>query len=780
MKPNRQPEPTELLAKSPHGTRRLTLQQHLLDTEHAAKGVFDLERRWGQAFCRFFRIPEAERPRFLLNLRVAALFHDIGKANQDFYDAVTQPGVLTQTLRHEHLSALILHLSEVRAWLRRNPSLDVEVITAAVLSHHLKAAMEGDCAWGQPRGGSDSVRLYLHHPQVIDTFRRVAQIASLTELPMLPEGPWKPAPPWAQALRDGLVTAARFKRDIEGNEARRSLLLATKAGLIVSDSVASGLVREGRHFDDWINDVAHAPPLAAEDIREHILDPRQRQIEALTGRPFASHRFQDLAAEQGPRALLLAACGAGKTLAAWRWAEAQLRAQRLGRVVFLYPTRGTATEGFRDYVAWAPETTAALVTGTARYELEEMRKNPSEGARDKRFELDEADARLFSLGLWPRRYFSATVDQFLSFMEHGYGGLCLLPVLADAAVIIDEVHSFDRHMFDVLISFLKTFDVPVLCMTATLPPGRRDELMRAGLRVYPTDEDRVELADLDEKERYPRYRIEPVAGEEPALVEAASAYRRGQRVLWVVNRVARCQALARRLQRELGPDVLCYHSRFCLKDRRTRHEKTVEAFQQKQRPAIAVTTQVCEMSLDLDADVLITEHAPVTALVQRFGRAHRRLDRTADFRARILTYPPDAHLPYDRKDLDAALTFLAELGTGDLSQRALAEALERHARIERDADGSARFLRGGYYATPGSLREVDEHAASCILDSHLPAAQAAQHAGKPLDPFLLSVPRRWLLPEDPRPPWLPRYLRIAPAERYDERLGFLADPGEPA
>jgi len=62
--------------------------------------------------------------------------------------------------------------------------------------------------------------------------------------------------------------------------------------------------------------------------------------------------------------------------------------------------------------------------------------------------LNEDQARLFALGLWSRRYFSATVDQFLGFIEHNYTGLCLLPALADSAVIIDEVHSFDKRMFD--------------------------------------------------------------------------------------------------------------------------------------------------------------------------------------------------------------------------------------------------------------------------------------------------------------------------------------------
>ena len=47
------------------------------------------------------------------------------------------------------------------------------------------------------------------------------------------------------------------------------------------------------------------------------------------------------------------------------------------RVIFLYPTRATATEGFKDYVAWAPEADAGLIHGTAAYELDGMFANPA-------------------------------------------------------------------------------------------------------------------------------------------------------------------------------------------------------------------------------------------------------------------------------------------------------------------------------------------------------------------------------------------------------------------
>src|SRR5439155_8741823 len=138
----------------------------------------------------------------------------------------------------------------------------------------------------------------------------------------------------------------------------RQLLLALKAGLIAADSVASGVVRENKSINAWIDEKTCSPSITDVEISEKIIHKRTKSIESRTNKPFIFHRFQDRAAELSSRALLLASCGSGKTLAAWRWARAQAPNHEVGRVIFLYPTRGTATEGFRDYVGWAPEAEA--------------------------------------------------------------------------------------------------------------------------------------------------------------------------------------------------------------------------------------------------------------------------------------------------------------------------------------------------------------------------------------------------------------------------------------
>jgi len=367
-------------------------------------------------------------------------------------------------------------------------------------------------------------------------------------------------------------------------------------------------------------------------------------------------------------------------------------------------------------------------------------------------------------------------------MEHSYTSLCLLPVLADSAVIIDEVHSFDQRMFKNLVAFLQAFDVPVLCMTATLPPARRQALADdAGLKVYPNLEEPDVRASLEEQEKHPRYTHHTLSDTNEALQHAMAAYRKGERVLWVVNTVQRCQQTAMLLEREfekalqIKVKVLSYHSRFRLCDRQRIHEETVMAFQQEGEAVIAVTTQVCEMSLDLDADVLITEVAPVSSLVQRFGRANRHLAKGKDFRAQLYTYQPESSRPYTRKDIQVATAFLTALGTGDVSQRRMAELLEIHALGEPQSDGSARFLESGYFATPGAFRDADDYTKPCILDCDLETVQGLRAEHKPYDGYIVGVPHKMIEDRTNSPSWLPKFLGVARADFYDTDRGFIAE-----
>jgi len=758
------------------GSPAKDLSEHSWDLLRAATTMFggaEGPTALGAAWLRFFRLTPDRWPVFSANLAACALLHDIGKANDGFQYAMTRGGE-QQLLRHEHLSALILAWPPMRAWLAANPLLLPDLIVSAVACHHLKASREppkrlGYPAFGTPYPGNDRQTLViLEPPTLADLLGSVACHLGLAPPPQIP-ALWTLNGSAGQDLDQARRSVERLFRSMRSAPGDQ-LLPALKAALIAADAAGSGLPREGHNIQEWLIGAFGRAPLSAAEIHREVLGKRIAEIEARKrttdpGYCFAYHDFQDGAARLPDRALLLAACGVGKTLAAWRWIAAQLDVRPAGRALFLYPTRATATEGFKDYVSHAPETDATLLSGTAAYELKGMFDNADDPRSERGY---ETAARLFAVGVWPKRLFSATVDQFLGFMQQTYASMCLLPVLADSVVVVDEVHSFDVGIFSTLTRFLDAFDVPVLCMTASLPAARRRELTKRHFAVYP--QDLSEFSDLERRAAAPRYRVRRVADETAAQIIAEDALDRGLRVLWVVNTVDRCQALAERLR---ARDPLCYHSRFRLADRNRRHREVIGGFASDTGALLAITTQVCEMSLDLDADLLISEYAPITALIQRMGRCNRH-EKAARGLGEVCLYAlePSQQRPYGAGELAVAASFVADLTAAEsVSQTDLEQRLEHYSQLApKESERLAAFLDDGPWARGGeeALRDGDDFTVPAILDDDI------DRWAPGADGLVVPVPRNLALPE----PRLPRHLHRAPASHYSKTLGFRKHPAD--
>jgi CRISPR-associated endonuclease/helicase Cas3 len=124
--------------------------------------------------------------------------------------------------------------------------------------------------------------------------------------------------------------------------------------------------------------------------------------------------------------------------------------------------------------------------------------------------------------------------------------------------------------------------------------------------------------------------------------------------LVIVNRVDRAQALFKLLkQRRPGQKDLLIHARFRAKERA---EQTGRLRKESGADRIVVATQAIEAGVDISSKVLITELAPWTSLVQRFGRCNRDGKYNVDG-AHILwiNIEDDAQaLPYTSETLSAA------------------------------------------------------------------------------------------------------------------------------
>jgi CRISPR-associated endonuclease/helicase Cas3 len=618
-------------------------------------------------------------------------------------------------------------------WLSGAVPDDAEYLLAVVAAagHHRKFTASAVAA--PDEGAGTEIRLLTEH----EDFARVTDLARAAfSLPAAPTVPTVVIPANRRSRPEG--TLSRFEE--EWDEARaevgdsRKLLALCKALVLAADVAGSALPRAGEG-SGWIaQELAHrADGLALRGIADLAL-------RGLPPRPFQL----EVAESREPVTLVTAGCGTGKTLGAYLWAS-EVGAGR--QIWFTYPTTGTATEGFRDYVVSA-DVDGRLEHSRAAVDLEILGLDGHAPERDQ----------LESLRLWGAKVVTATVDALLGIVQNQRKGLTAWPGIAHSALIFDEVHAYDDRLFGALCRFLEALPgLPVLLMTASLPDSRRERLEEVVRRAHGSSLREVKGPEaLEELPRYLLRRdLEPEA-------EVARCLDSGGKVLWVSNTVNRCVAVGDHGS-DRRPEI--YHSRFRYRDRVARHASVIEAFRHD-GVAFATTTQVAEMSLDLSADLLVTDLAPVPALIQRLGRLNRRSTPETPIPPRPFLVIPFHGNPYDDEALAGARCWLDSLPERDLSQRDLVAAWEQTDREE--APVYSRWLDGGFHTVPDALRE-DSPGLTVILAEDARAVEAGEadveEVALPMPPPPRDVDwRNWR-----RVAWTP----VAPsaAIHYDPRRG---------
>jgi CRISPR-associated endonuclease/helicase Cas3 len=346
--------------------------------------------------------------------------------------------------------------------------------------------------------------------------------------------------------------------------------------------------------------------------------------------PFSDFRcFQKECGQASGHVLAVAPTGSGKTEAGLLWALNQIEAGRARKLIFLLPTMVTANSLYLRMKAFFSkhDHEVALVHSTADLLLSEE-------------EANRADVRLAQL---QRSHLFlpvtiATVDQLLATLFHAGRWALKTVAAANAAIVIDEIHAYDPHtggLVVLLISQLRELGATFLVMSATIPEDLQDTVLQAmesgaslaepkGITIV-TDKDLLDKARNEWsvcKQPLSEWLTARDSDGRPVpsssireLLASRNDRDEALRVLIVVNTVQQAQGIARLL---LEFDPVCYHSKFVFRDRRDK-ENVINT----EQPRLVVATQVVEVSLDIDYDMLLTECAPFDALVQRAGRVNR-------------------------------------------------------------------------------------------------------------------------------------------------------------
>ena len=369
----------------------------------------------------------------------------------------------------------------------------------------------------------------------------------------------------------------------------------------------------------------------------------------------------------GSLAILESDTGSGKTEAALARFMRLFEAGLVDGMYFAVPTRSAATqlhERITKAVAqlFPEDRRPPVVQAVPGY----IKADDAEGTRLPGFEVrwDDAIEHRGWAAETSKRYLAApiavgTVDQvLLSALQASHAHMRAAALLRHF-LVIDEVHASDVYMTaitDRVLDHHLDAGGHALLMSATLGAAARTHLATAGRDTPPSPQEAATtdyplVTHVDATRRSPEtvhaassgaqktvnVTLDGIAGDPDAIARhALDAARNGARVLIIRNLVDGCQAVQDALEAQADDPALLFglngtpaphHSRFAPDDRKRLDERIEKVFGTDERPVdagrVAVATQTVEQSLDIDADLLLTDLCPMDVLLQRIGRLHR-------------------------------------------------------------------------------------------------------------------------------------------------------------
>lgn len=253
-----------------------------------------------------------------------------------------------------------------------------------------------------------------------------------------------------------------------------------------------------------------------------------------------------------------------------------------------------------------------------------------------------------------------TPDQLILSFLHWKRWCVKLFSFLNSLFIFDEIHAYDPLLFShlrILIDKLrKEFNAKIAIITATLPEKILEFEELSKFSILPSNY----------LEHYRKRYVGNVRFEEELLlhewleknIDKLENEWKGKKILIITNTVERSQKIYEKINDKLkGFKKILLHSQFILKDRISKEKKIMDIENKKERSIVLIATQIVEVSLDIDYDILLTEIAPIDALIQRMGRVNRKRERMAE----IIIFKAPSHKPYEKDLINESLEVIKEL-----------------------------------------------------------------------------------------------------------------------
>jgi CRISPR-associated endonuclease/helicase Cas3 len=250
---------------------------------------------------------------------------------------------------------------------------------------------------------------------------------------------------------------------------------------------------------------------------------------------------------------------------------------------------------------------------------------------------------------------ATTIDRILLSVMNSRHYSMVEIALNNAYLVVDEIHSYPPYTLSLIVNGLEYFSkfhgTKILVMSATLPELIREKFTeRLDLQPLIPDE-------LSNKRYTGRNRV-AIREEKTDLMndleDIVRFCKEKKNVLIVVNTVNRAVKVYEKLKEKIDDqsiNLFLIHGRFSLEDKRRKIDELNSIMDSgADLPTILISTQLVEVSLNIDFDVLFTEIAPLDALLQRFGRVNRYGLRQ---KAEVRVYPVESCKPYQEGQIKA-------------------------------------------------------------------------------------------------------------------------------
>lgn len=654
------PAASAFLAKSGDEHGPMSLVQHMVDSSAVATYLWD---SWlSQQIKDFLGHSTKLSPEQIRSLTVFLVSsHDIGKISNPFLRKLRSPetnapllyplenaGIPIPDLTPDEEIASLAHplysRELLKRWLKRN-GLKAPValsLTQTVEAHH---------GWLTTAGWKAATTFVNNYPpewqsavnEILDTLAATAHVQ-----PALDELGGKP-PTTAIQIITGFTVMCDWL-------ASNTDFFPLRFSGAQSDRIKHGMAKASFDLRTEFKHFSENPAQIAENYRASFAWPG-----SATPRPVQFAIAELLNSESPGPALLIveAPTGEGKTEGALQAALLFAQHNRASGAILAAPTMATANGLFKRFSRWVENITENSAVSSLYLAHSKNRLNKDyRKLRYRDIGEDCADHGTVIATDWLSgrkngllsNFVVGTTDQVLMMALQIRHSMLRHLALAGKVVIFDEVHAYSTYTNEYLaetLRWLAAYGVPVILLSATLPTGRKKELVTAyggqiDAKNLTLDGVGYPLLTLVTEEGVSEQAVAPRPDDMHAKVEiiddsveeltqvVTELCSDGGVVLVICNTIKRAQEAFAALDPTFPGEVRLHHSAFTSLDR-ARHEEELlnelgpASYRKHGRPPLRIVcgTQTLEQSLDIDADALITDIAPMDLIIQRAGRLHR-------------------------------------------------------------------------------------------------------------------------------------------------------------